>query len=543
MPEFRYKDLDALKAAANITIPESTPYEKCHVLMRTLAQRIKEERSKQQYEMEYIHLHRYMTLFKYWGTKKNTAKKGGNRKLELPNLESPQLYLRRYEHLQEILKEKYESLNQSKISREIQLQPMPASNAATNNSANNNKVSEWTLKNSQATGVIECNQLYSLLNNRRAKELIILLDVRRSGDFAASHVKADNVANIPEEILTPGLSAQNLGKKLTGRSAELWDKRADADALILMDWFSSSKSTNRNSTVFILQNIIKQWDPLTAYKSPPILLEGGFEELLERYPQTVTNPRVAVPRRPDESSVNPLVPEVDILYPIDVLEPERPKTSVPPPVVEDTQPNVPRSAPAVVDRSNKPQLQSKDDQPEYQADPLADSFSEDGDDVPMDVDDAQMPAGDRPRDNMESFDQTLPPPLASSTVLLDKTNHEKTDKEDVHPENPSSRKPDPSEVENLRKLKPSSAPKSVTPQPTNNNGISRVPLKKDGAPSGILRRTSSFPNMQQIRDDEPVGPTVPTFSRALKNVSPKKTFLYSDSDFHRPDATYGKTVS
>ncbi|CAB0000289.1 unnamed protein product [Nesidiocoris tenuis] len=56
------------------------------------------------------------------------------------------------------------------------------------------------------------------------------------------------------------------------------------------------------------RNSDPRWDPLTAYKSPPILLEGGFEELLERYPQTVTNPRVAVPRRPDESSVNPRDP-------------------------------------------------------------------------------------------------------------------------------------------------------------------------------------------------------------------------------------------
>lgn len=39
-----------------------------------------------------------------------------------------------------------------------------------------------------------------------------------------------------------------------------------------------------------------QWDPLTNYKSKPVILEGGYEEVIERYPKLTTDPKVEIPR-------------------------------------------------------------------------------------------------------------------------------------------------------------------------------------------------------------------------------------------------------
>lgn len=50
-----------------------------------------------------------------------------------------------------------------------------------------------------------------------------------------------------------------------------------------------------------------QWDPVIIYKSPPLILDGGYDDWLLTYPMHTTNPHVEVPVRDSLTEVNDLL--------------------------------------------------------------------------------------------------------------------------------------------------------------------------------------------------------------------------------------------
>lgn len=54
-----------------------------------------------------------------------------------------------------------------------------------------------------------------------------------------------------------------------------------------------------------------QWDPGIIYKSAPLILEGGYEEWLLKYPMFTTNSRVKPPHNPGLSEMDDLLGNLD----------------------------------------------------------------------------------------------------------------------------------------------------------------------------------------------------------------------------------------
>jgi hypothetical protein len=54
-----------------------------------------------------------------------------------------------------------------------------------------------------------------------------------------------------------------------------------------------------------------QWDPGIIYKSPPLILDGGYEDWLLTYPMHSTNPHVKVPLHDSLTELDDLLGNLD----------------------------------------------------------------------------------------------------------------------------------------------------------------------------------------------------------------------------------------
>uniref|UniRef100_A0A146MBD9 Ubiquitin carboxyl-terminal hydrolase n=1 Tax=Lygus hesperus TaxID=30085 RepID=A0A146MBD9_LYGHE len=549
------ENMEDLIKRSEFVVPQSTPYTKCLSLMEKLHKEAVKSRDRLDEENEFFHLHRYLTLSTYL-SKSNKNKESKNNSVinETFLARKKKEYARasknigRYSELQTILKARYEARERQKSMSNVAI-----TNA--NNFDNSGKLAKPApspLSVAVEKGFIECNQLYSFITNKTRKELLLIFDVRSAKDFKESHVDFDHILNIPEEIISSGMSAVSLGKKLDGADVNLWEKRTDADILVLMDWSTSMSSRQPSSKVMVLKNIILQWDPLKHYKSKPLILQGGYEELIERYPLITTNPKVEIPRSPslalsDAPSVS------DLEYPLEDLEPERPKTAPPVPKPDPPPQEARHSAPSSVDRSTKPttvasNTQVTDENIDSIIDDLADSLSDDLGplETPSEVDDTRK--------------SHIVEPVPTNTAAYSDSSSDDEPPNSGGNKAAESRKPDPALVDDLRKLKPTynnndrptasnigekgpsmdgdRPQKSRSATSNNENGFSRVPLKKDGSSAGILRRSSSSPNIKDMSDDESPTHHMPSFSRANKPSTPKvQHYLYSE----RTDSIHGTT--
>lgn len=136
-------------------------------------------------------------------------------------------------------------------------------------------------------GFISCGRLYNLLDT---KKKVLIMDVRPPPHFSDSKFKFNCVINVPETIVKAGMSAQKLEKELPIESINPWSHRGNVDLVVLVDWSSSVKNLKSDSSVSVLKEILTKWDSNIQYKNPPVVLEGGFDEWLYRYPGFTTNP-------------------------------------------------------------------------------------------------------------------------------------------------------------------------------------------------------------------------------------------------------------
>lgn len=68
----------------------------------------------------------------------------------------------------------------------------------------------------------------------------------------------------------------------------------DIDILVLVDWNATEETLAHSSHVNLLKNIFEKWDPGIKYNKIKIL-NGGYQEWLERYPAFTTNPNIQIP--------------------------------------------------------------------------------------------------------------------------------------------------------------------------------------------------------------------------------------------------------
>ncbi|XP_021934283.1 ubiquitin carboxyl-terminal hydrolase 8 isoform X2 [Zootermopsis nevadensis] len=175
---------------------------------------------------------------------------------------------------------------------------------------------------------ISSRQLYSLLNEKKMN--ILILDSRPATCYAESRMTVGNCINVPEKIVEAGRSAAALEKSLPPESKLAWGKRKDADLVVLLDWFTTEKSHQPGTNLYTLKSILIKWDPDIIYKSAPLILEGGYEEWLLKYPMLTTNSQVKPPHNPGLSEMDDLLDDVEYPNLMDASQPVIDRASKPP---------------------------------------------------------------------------------------------------------------------------------------------------------------------------------------------------------------------
>ena len=258
--------------------------------------------------------HEYKKDEKYYVSMFNLKK---NMKLGIENLESLTAALeRRYEEKEaEAVAEKLSKvarLNADLIiaegNSESKITSTPKSSREGGPSARNGLKGEPTSEEIDVDAYLEGNPGKGLANGHVEEENLIsakklmsliqekstsffILDTRPSSDYSASRLNLPNSVNIPEEILTPGVTAASVGRNLPVHERPQWDRRTGVDKLIICDW----TSTTWTGAPATLKAALTTWDPGARYPNPPFLLEGGFQKFLFAFPHQVTNPKARAP--------------------------------------------------------------------------------------------------------------------------------------------------------------------------------------------------------------------------------------------------------
>ncbi|KAK7866294.1 hypothetical protein R5R35_007122 [Gryllus longicercus] len=157
---------------------------------------------------------------------------------------------------------------------------------------------------------MSCAKLYNLLDEKRK---LLIMDVRSVSSYNDSHLKAECVINVPDNVVEAGMTSSRLEKVLPAASKILWSMRGVVDLVVLIDWSTSVNTQKSDLAIFIVRDILVKWDSNIIYKNCPLILEGGYEEWLLRYPVCTTNPSPKIiPNVPSYSSSDFLD---DIEYP------------------------------------------------------------------------------------------------------------------------------------------------------------------------------------------------------------------------------------
>jgi len=178
------------------------------------------------------------------------------------------------------------------------------------------------------------------------------MDMRTNNEFEISHIKHEMCISVPATDVPPGVTSRHIENILPVGSKEWWDKRGIVDYVVILDWHSSvSLLQNPKPTpVKSLKDAMFKWDSSVILKSEPLVLEGGYDEWLLRYPMLSTNANVSRPQI-NQSSERSIASLEHIDYDLDFGFLSPPKKEV--------QNNMPDSnIQPVVDRSKKPVFKS-----------------------------------------------------------------------------------------------------------------------------------------------------------------------------------------
>lgn len=144
-------------------------------------------------------------------------------------------------------------------------------------------------------------KLLDMLQDKDTK--VLIMDARPRQDFLDSHLKSSNCINIPEEVLKPGIIAEELSRSIPVESVELFEKRDVVDYVVLMDWKSADVPEDNQAPLKVLKDAIYKWSTQKVLKCEPMVLTNGYEDWLMRYPMHTTNAHTKVP----EAASDPFV--------------------------------------------------------------------------------------------------------------------------------------------------------------------------------------------------------------------------------------------
>uniref|UniRef100_A0A8C3WV98 ubiquitinyl hydrolase 1 n=1 Tax=Catagonus wagneri TaxID=51154 RepID=A0A8C3WV98_9CETA len=149
-------------------------------------------------------------------------------------------------------------------------------------------------------GAITAKELYTMMMDKNIS--LIIMDARRMQDYQDSHIL--NCLSVPEEAISPGVTASWIEANLPDDSKDTWKKRGNMDYVVLLDWFSSAKDLQLGTTLQSLKDALFKWESKTVLRSEPLVLEGGYENWLLCYPQYTTNAKVTPPPRGKNEEVS-----------------------------------------------------------------------------------------------------------------------------------------------------------------------------------------------------------------------------------------------
>ncbi|XP_004687854.1 PREDICTED: ubiquitin carboxyl-terminal hydrolase 8 [Condylura cristata] len=187
-----------------------------------------------------------------------------------------------------------------------------------------NEKSEITEK-----GAITAEELYTMMMDKNIT--LIIMDARRMQDYQHSHIL--NSLSVPEEAISPGVTASWIETNLSDDSKDTWKKRGNVNYVVLLDWFSSTKDLHIGTTLRSLKDALFKWETKTVLRNEPLVLEGGYENWLLCYPQYTTNAKVTRPSRSKNEEVSI---SLDFTYPsLEESVPSKPTVQMPPPIEVD----------------------------------------------------------------------------------------------------------------------------------------------------------------------------------------------------------------
>uniref|UniRef100_A0A8C9D0M6 ubiquitinyl hydrolase 1 n=1 Tax=Panthera leo TaxID=9689 RepID=A0A8C9D0M6_PANLE len=177
-------------------------------------------------------------------------------------------------------------------------------------------------------GAITAKELYTLMMDENIS--LIIMDARRMQDYQDSHIS--NSLSVPEEAISPGVTASWIEAKLPDDSKDTWKKRGNVEYVVLLDWFSSTKDLQLGTTLRSLKDALFKWESKTVLRNEPLVLEGGYDNWLLCYPQYTTNAKVTPPPRGKNEEVSI---SLDFTYPsLEESIPSKPTAQMPLPSVE-----------------------------------------------------------------------------------------------------------------------------------------------------------------------------------------------------------------
>nr|XP_056721660.1 ubiquitin carboxyl-terminal hydrolase 8 [Euleptes europaea] len=201
-----------------------------------------------------------------------------------------------------------------------------------NQMINGEKKASTEKKDQPETGGITAEKLFTMMMDKSVK--LMVMDTRSLKDYQESCII--NSVSVPEEAISPGVTANWIEAKLPDASKEPWKERGQVNYIVLLDWFSSAKDLQLGTPLRSLKDALFKWESKAILQNEPLVLEGGYENWLLCYPQYTTNAKVTPPQRSKNEAVS-----VSLNFTYPTLEepppPAVPVVRVKPSVVETTE--------------------------------------------------------------------------------------------------------------------------------------------------------------------------------------------------------------
>ncbi|XP_019359688.1 PREDICTED: ubiquitin carboxyl-terminal hydrolase 8 isoform X2 [Gavialis gangeticus] len=155
---------------------------------------------------------------------------------------------------------------------------------------------------------VTAEKLYRMMMDKNIE--LIIMDARSLKDYQESCIPSS--ISVPEEAISPGVTANWIEARLPDNSKEPWMKRGHVDYIVLLDWFSTARDLQLGTTLQSLKDALFKWESKTILRNEPLVLEGGYESWLLCYPQYTTNAKVTRPQHGKDETVTV---SLDFTYP------------------------------------------------------------------------------------------------------------------------------------------------------------------------------------------------------------------------------------